>query len=465
MDDWKSYQTFQENVTLRYNSLADPLGDGSGVIPVPESNVLVGGVPLGGAAPVSISSSAMINNDWFDFEITPFAPALGSGVYSYLLNVSFPNAAIAAVTINNFKVRVGGTLSVIGNQEIGFVGALFSPNDVETVYLNGTGDLSVTTYDGKWTFQLSIPAALSSLKIFDGDLDSTEDLLPAGDDPNSGPGSPGEVLCDHDSNAGTPDISVPDFVDCGANPDIAEEGVSPFVDPNDDNPFCPVCVRSPSIQYDVVLPDGVTTFSNTNTSGNKEWELFEIDTDLGNLLADDHTASLPPGIYTIKIDGMDMGNVNVYHIPHSLGGLPTGSIGDRVWHDVTCDDVQDGGEGGINGVTVHLYQDVNLDGVLDAGDTLLDSQVTSGDGDYDFLGLPEGQYIVDVDESTLPPAFDPLSCSLEPHPKILDIGEDYDNADFGYRFAEECGPCDGKVTELTLQYTGASSALVQVSQH
>ena len=314
--------------------------------------------------------------------------------------------------------------------------ALTSGNDFFTIYPSTPPDPNVATYDGRWIFRFTLPTALSSLKIYDGDLDTTADASAAGDDPNSGAVAPlscvpGEVLCDHDSNAGTPDICVPPFVNCGFNPDIVEEGVT-TADPLDDNPSSPFSRRIPSIRYEVTLPDGVTTFANTNPSGNREWELFEIETILANP-ADFHTPSLPAGIYTIIIDGMDMGNLNVWHIPHLLGGLPTGSIGDRVWHDVDGDDVQDGGEVGINGVTVNLYQDVNLDGVLDAGDTLLDSQVTSGDGDYDFLGLPEGQYIVDVDEFTLPPAFDPVSTSLEPHPKLLGVGEDYDDADFGYR--------------------------------
>ena len=71
---------------------ADPLGDGTGTIPIPESNVLVGGVPLGGAAPVSISSFAMTNNDWFTLEILgdPNAETfVGSGVYFVPAHLDF----------------------------------------------------------------------------------------------------------------------------------------------------------------------------------------------------------------------------------------------------------------------------------------------------------------------------------------------------------------------------------------
>jgi hypothetical protein len=73
-----------------------------------------------------------------------------------------------------------------------------------------------------------------------------------------------------------------------------------------------------------------------------------------------------------------------------------GSIGDRVWLEtVDCDGVQQAGEPGINGVRVELRRASDM--------ALLDSTVTSGDGNYAFNNLdsgectPPGGYLVVID--------------------------------------------------------------------
>ena len=64
-----------------------------------------------------------------------------------------------------------------------------------------------------------------------------------------------------------------------------------------------------------------------------------------------------------------------------------GSIGNLVWRDTDGDGVQDGGEPGIDGVTVRL-----LDG---AGNATGKSTVTAGGGIYGFANLSPGNYIVE----------------------------------------------------------------------
>ena len=68
-----------------------------------------------------------------------------------------------------------------------------------------------------------------------------------------------------------------------------------------------------------------------------------------------------------------------------------GSIGDRVWSDTDADGVQDGGEAGVNGVTVTLRADDDGDGSYE---TVVTSATTAGDGNYSFTGLAPGDYRV-----------------------------------------------------------------------
>ncbi|MHC4091613.1 MAG: beta strand repeat-containing protein [Planctomycetota bacterium] len=106
--------------------------------------------------------------------------------------------------------------------------------------------------------------------------------------------------------------------------------------------------------------------------------------------------------------------------------VDTHTIGDRVWDDADADGVQDGGEPGINGVTVEL---------LDGSSTVIATQVTSGDGNYTFSNLLAGTYSVRIDSSTLPPGsvptfdFDGIGT---PHIAAVTLNADDLGVDFGY---------------------------------
>ncbi|UPY37766.1 SdrD B-like domain-containing protein [Sediminicoccus sp. KRV36] len=64
------------------------------------------------------------------------------------------------------------------------------------------------------------------------------------------------------------------------------------------------------------------------------------------------------------------------------------SIGDRIWHDLDADGVQDAGEAGLANVTVNL---LGADGV-----TVIGSTTTNASGIYNFGNLAPGQYGVQV---------------------------------------------------------------------
>ncbi|HSM02308.1 MAG TPA: SdrD B-like domain-containing protein [Acidimicrobiia bacterium] len=64
------------------------------------------------------------------------------------------------------------------------------------------------------------------------------------------------------------------------------------------------------------------------------------------------------------------------------------AIGDRVWEDLNANGVQDPNEPGISGVTVRLY---------DGTDRQIGTDVTDGDGRYEFRNLWYGDYHVEID--------------------------------------------------------------------
>ncbi len=147
-------------------------------------------------------------------------------------------------------------------------------------------------------------------------------------------------------------------------------------------------------------------------------------------------------------------------LTYDFGYRADGAIGDFVWHDVDNDGVQDGGEPGIPGVSVTLTGDVDGDGTADF--TL--TTVTDGSGLYLFEGLPEGDYTVSVDPSTVPAGFEPTFdldglATLHTADLALGFNQERLDADFGYAL---CGPCAGKVTRLTMGYLGGAPALVEV---
>jgi hypothetical protein len=117
-------------------------------------------------------------------------------------------------------------------------------------------------------------------------------------------------------------------------------------------------------------------------------------------------------------------------------------IGDFVWNDLNKNSKQDMGEPGIPGVRVVLK--------TKSGAEITD-QITDADGRYCFTDLCKGDFLVCVDESTLPQGFMPAMTDMgddaldsDPNPSCVTITDYYEvnkNVDFGY--------CEGLGCRLT----------------
>lgn len=129
---------------------------------------------------------------------------------------------------------------------------------------------------------------------------------------------------------------------------------------------------------------------------------------------------------------------------------PLASLGDRIWHDLNANGIQDDSEPGLPGFTINLYN---------TSDELLDSTVTDASGNYSFTNLLPGDYTVQIapvgdltvipdpafylssqnqgDDDTLDSDFDPISRSVA---VTLSGGEDLQTLDAGlYRYANIYG--------------------------
>lgn len=94
--------------------------------------------------------------------------------------------------------------------------------------------------------------------------------------------------------------------------------------------------------------------------------------------------------------GNNASSVSVDDDSSSALGTATGKIGDFVWSDLDEDGLQDAGEVGLANVTVRLEDTVG---------NLLAQTTTNLNGKYLFVGIAQGTYVVEVDETTTPAGF------------------------------------------------------------
>jgi hypothetical protein len=328
---------------LRFTLYADPelTGDTSTVI-------LTG---MGGAMP---------DNDWATFNITNVPEARSpSGNYFYRLEVG-PIVPLQRYW-SNFKVRTNAVEMLVA-QPFSYLASMLTDADRLVVYPNYP-DLSTTTYNGRFDFHIYIPSSVASFAAWEGDFDFGSYDLAFND--TDDPDTPNDIK----PSWAEPLITNFEGVAIGANGTTGN--------PSDDSQF-ELFRRSPSVIYDVILPDG-RTFTNLNPSGNVEWEQYLITSNPAVVSDVLIPGRIPSGLYNIHSLGVDLSNLNAWKFPYQVIGvcplLPPDTdadpckpplfpylIGDTVFRDPNGNGVQEPeqGEVGIPGVIVYLLDSSGL---------------------------------------------------------------------------------------------------------
>lgn len=138
--------------------------------------------------------------------------------------------------------------------------------------------------------------------------------------------------------------------------------------------------------------------------------------------------------------------------------IPGAVLGDRVWLDENSDGIQDAGEAGIANVQVTATW-YGPDGLLGTADDLSYSTWTDSNGEYSFVNLPGGNYLVEVDVDTLAdglevnPTYDYDDIgTMHTAVVALTTGQEFDLADFGYNWSS-LDEVNGETSPSTLVNT------------
>jgi hypothetical protein len=344
--------------------------------------------------------SSMPNNEnaWSNF-VVPNVEAARSPSGNYFYRMEVRPVVLNTRFWSNFKVRTDG-LVMLNAQPFSYVAPLLTDADRGVIYPNFP-DLSGTTYNGRFNFHFYVPVSVASMVLWDGDFDhgSYNRVDNDTDDPNT-PGAPFLPSWADPANTNFEGVAIGNV-----NPTYGQTTGAPSDDSQSD-----IFRRSPSIAYDLVLPDG-RTFTNNNPTGNVEWEQFVIGPASGPTLPDyPIDGQLPSGMYSVRGRGVDISNLNAWKFSYNVVGvcgvtilgndpdpckppLFPFKIGDSVFQDTNGNGVQDPGEAGIPGVRVYLL-DGNGQPINDIhGNPIF--AITDANGIYTF-NVPNGTYTVRV---------------------------------------------------------------------
>ncbi|MGB2692570.1 MAG: hypothetical protein WBB48_10555 [Thermodesulfobacteriota bacterium] len=326
-ENWDLAPNVGSRFHIMYELYADPVGDASGL-----AGPAIAKWTGDGSGGRNVGSP-MANNDWSDFSFRNMPQALSvNGDYVYSMRIVPIDADIPGMAENVFKIRTPGMIYVPAMFPVSFITPFggqedlaFFSEDLNIIYPNGEIDVEAnmvcgsmtelcdqndpscclfeTTYDGVWSFFMNVPGGETGLDVWDGDFDYGDfaGTVFDTDDPNT----PGDPFL--------PPWSI--------GTDVVFQTARPAI-PNDNNgdssTFIPV--RDPSIQYFVIDPLG-NSYQNFNPSGDREWELFRLDTTTDNpAIAEYQVDSIEPGMWEVRVVGVDMSNLNSILLPFDLRG-------------------------------------------------------------------------------------------------------------------------------------------------
>jgi len=411
------WDTGTANAVYTYTLYTDPAADGRGTTVV----------EMAAGSPV-LTGAAMPDNAWLDLTV-PTSPSAQapSGNFFYRLSIRLTTPAFT--TLNAFKVRTSALLSGMpldaATRPLSYIVNPTSQADLRILYPSYPAT-SPTTYDGRFSFFFEAPSSMTSLSVWDGDFDHGKFT--------------GDELDTNDPD--TPDAP---FRAPWATVDTVPEGTATGLTgttgnpPDDRNPAGSgiYSQRSPSIRYDLIAPGG-QVFANDNPSGNLEWEQFRISTDpFDRSRMDYHADVIPAGIYEMRVQGLDMVNLNAVLLPFKVicidaQGAPCKilrpfAVGDTVFADLDGDRNQGAEEPGIPGVLLELR---------DIAGALIATTLTGAEGHYRFE-VDAGTFEVVVAASSFAPG-GPLAGSASTTGDSRTDTVNGDNVltyDFGYRGA------------------------------
>lgn len=280
-----------------YTLYADPLADGSGQTVL---NSWMG-------------NEHMLNNAWWETTINNVDQAKApNGHYYYRLEAT---RAVEARGGQAFKVRASGHL-MTGQAEqwsVGLAGMMATLNDFNIIYPENQGTTkrgNISTYDGDWQLYFYLPNRVSRFELWDGDFDyGTSFENGDTEDPNT--------------------LEIPYW----ATDSAVMERAAGSGKPMDDN-FAANYRVSPSVMYELIDPEGNPIYINNDPSGTEEWEKFVISMDASegpDFLVNE---TLKPGMYNIRIKGLDLHNFVWFAANYQL--CTTEGCPPPVWTENSC---------------------------------------------------------------------------------------------------------------------------------
>ncbi|MEX0998579.1 MAG: IPTL-CTERM sorting domain-containing protein [Thermodesulfobacteriota bacterium] len=315
-------------IHLKLELHADPQGDGSGL-----NNTPIALWTTDGSSGLN-AGSAMSDNEWSDFTFANVQQAQGAdGSFIYTIRITPIDPMLGGMTANVFKIRTQDIMYVPAMFPVTYISNLTGVTNeqfeiaIQAVYPNVTLDFNTgsfcgfppgeicdlndpsccffeTNYDGVFRFFMNVPEGEEALDVWDGDYDYGDlaGTVSDTDDPNT-PGDP----------------FLPEW---SLGTDVVFQTARPAL-PHDNNGSSSefFIVRDPNITYFVIDPLG-NSYQNFNPSGDREWELFKLST-----LTDDPAVaeymvdSIPPGLWEVRMEGVDISNLNSIVLPFDLRGV------------------------------------------------------------------------------------------------------------------------------------------------